>query len=415
MSNVPKLRFSEFSREWEEKEYGDIYSFYSTNSLSRDKLNYENGLVKNIHYGDIHTKFNTLFSIQNEKVPFVSSEVDLLKIKEEHYCLNGDLIIADASEDYKDIGKTIEIININNEKLIAGLHTFLARPNKYDMALGFAGYLLQSWKVRKQIMTIAQGTKVLSLSTGRLSKIKLDIPSKQEQEKIASFLTSIDIKIEQLTKKESLLQEYKKGVMQKIFNQEIRFKDDDGSEFSEWKRTELNKFLVERITYSKDLLPIYSLTIQDGIIPKSDRYERAFLVKEDYEYKAMVKDDFAFNPMNLRFGALARHKEEISVMVSKYYNIFYCNEKLNPYFAELYFTNYNSIQYYNKMSTGSLEEKKRVHFKEFLKFKFLFPCLKEQTKISNFLSSIDKKLENTKIELGKTKEFKKALFQRMFV
>jgi type I restriction enzyme S subunit len=212
-----------------------------------------------------------------------------------------------------------------------------------------------------------------------------------------------------------LLQEYKKGVMQKIFNQEVRFKDDDRSEFCEWERTELNEFLVERITYPKDLLPIYSLTIQDGIIPKSDRYERAFLVKEDYEYKAMVKDDFAFNPMNLRFGALARHKEEISVMVSKYYNIFYCNEKLNPYFAELYFTNYNSIQYYNKMATGSLEEKKRVHFKEFLKFKFFFPCLKEQIKISNFLSSIDKKIKNTKNELEKTKEFKKALLQQMFV
>ena len=236
MSNIPKLRFKEFSGEWEEKNYGDIYSFYSTNSLSRDKLNYDIGDVKNIHYGDIHTKFKTMFNIQNEKVPFVNNEIDLSKIKEESYCLKGDLVIADASEDYNDIGKTMEIINLNNEKVLAGLHTFLARPNKYDMALGFTGYLLQSWKIRKQVMTIAQGTKVLSLSTGRLSKVKLNLPTLPEQIKIASFLTSVDKKIDLLTQKEKLLKDYKKGIMQKIFSQEIRFKADDGSEFLSGKK-----------------------------------------------------------------------------------------------------------------------------------------------------------------------------------
>lgn len=415
MSNVPKLRFKEFSGEWDEKRYGDIYSFYSTNSYSRDNLNYENGLVKNIHYGDIHTRFKTLFNIKNENVPFINNDIDLSKIKSENYCEIGDLVIADASENYDDIGKTIEIINLDTQRVVAGLHTFLARPNKHDMALGFAGYLLQSNKVRKQVKTISQGTKVLSLSTSRLSNIKLHLPSKQEQEKIASFLTSVDTKIEQLTKQEQLLQQYKKGVMQKIFNQEIRFKADDGSEFCDWEETKLNNFLIERVDYPKNVLPIYSLTIENGIIPKSERYERAFLVKDDYEYKTMKKDDFAFNPMNLRFGALARHKKDLDVMVSKYYNIFYCNEKLNAYFAELYFTNYDSIQYYNKMATGSLEEKKRVHFKEFLKFRFEFPCLEEQNKIANFLYSIDTKIQQTQKQLELSKEFKKTLLQQMFV
>lgn len=203
--------------DWEEKKYNEIYSFYSTNSLSRDKLNYEKGNVKNIHYGDIHTKFKTIFDIENENVPFVNLELDISKIKEESYCLLGDLIIADASEDYKDIGKTIELINLNNEKLIAGLHTFLARPNKYDMALGFAGYLLQSWKIRKQVMTISQGTKVLSLSTSRLGNIKLDIPSKEEQQKIANFLSSLDKKIEATKKQKQKAQEFKKGLLQQMF------------------------------------------------------------------------------------------------------------------------------------------------------------------------------------------------------
>ena len=136
---VPKKRFSSFNSNWMTKLYGDVYSFYSTNSLSRDKLNYESGEVFNIHYGDIHTKFSTLFDLTKELVPLINIEVDLSKYSEEKYCQEGDLVIADASEDYADIGKTIELINLNNERILAGLHTFLARPNKDEIARGFAG------------------------------------------------------------------------------------------------------------------------------------------------------------------------------------------------------------------------------------------------------------------------------------
>lgn len=224
---TPSLVFS-ISRPWTIKKYNEIYSFYPTNSLSREKLNYDNGIVRNIHYGDIHTKFSTVFCIENEDVPFINSDVDLSKIKIENYCQEGDLVVADASENYDDIGKTIEIKKLNGNKVLAGLHTFLARPNKFVMANGFVGYLMQSWFVRKQIMVIAQGTKVLGISTGRLGCINLPIPLIEEQQKIASFLASVDSKISQLTEKQRLLKEYKKGVMQQIFSQQLRFKNEDG-------------------------------------------------------------------------------------------------------------------------------------------------------------------------------------------
>ena len=202
---------------WEEKLYGDIFSFYSTNSFSRDKLNYESGNVKNIHYGDIHTKFSTLFDIKKEFVPFINDDVDILKIKEENYCQEGDLVIADASEDYADIGKSIELVNLSNEKIVAGLHTFLARPNKVKMHTGFSGYLVKATYVRKQIITIAQGTKVLSLSTGRLSEVKLNIPCLKEQQKIANYLSNIDTKIESVNKQIAQSQSFKKGLLQQLF------------------------------------------------------------------------------------------------------------------------------------------------------------------------------------------------------
>lgn len=216
-----QLRFknddgNEFPK-WEEKRYKDIYIFYSTNSLSRDKLNYDGGKVKNIHYGDIHTKFSTLFDVTKELVPYINDDIDLSKIKEENYLKDGDLLIADASEDYNDIGKTIEVVNLNNEKVISGLHTFHARPNKYTMALGFSGYLLKNWYVRKQVMKIAQGTKVLGISTSRLGEIELSIPSLEEQTKIANFLSAIDDKITHVNTQLENTQQFKKGLLQQMF------------------------------------------------------------------------------------------------------------------------------------------------------------------------------------------------------
>ena len=216
-----KLRFKDEKGkdypEWEEKLYGKLFSFFSTNSFSRDNLNYESGEVKNIHYGDIHTKFPVLFDIKRELVPFVNEDIDISRIKDENYCQEGDLVIADASEDYADVGKTIELFEINNERLIAGLHTFLARPDKAKICKGFPGYLVQAWYVRKQIMRVAQGTKVYSLSTGRLAKIKLQIPCIEEQQKIANYLSAIDTKIETVTNQIAQTQSFKKGLLQQMF------------------------------------------------------------------------------------------------------------------------------------------------------------------------------------------------------
>ena len=223
-----EIRFKDFSvsnngkngkdfPEWEKKKFGDLYSFLTTNSFSRNDLNYKEGIVKNIHYGDIHTKFPNLFHLSKENVPFINSDKDISKISPENYCQEGDLVIADASEDYKDIGKTIEIIDLNSEKVLAGLHTFLARPKGKVLYKGFSGYLVQNWNFRKQVMTIAQGTKVLGLSTGRMKKLKIEIPSIPEQQKIADLLSVIDKKIEAVSQQIEKTKSFKKGLLQQMF------------------------------------------------------------------------------------------------------------------------------------------------------------------------------------------------------
>jgi len=203
--------------DWEVKLFSKLYEFKRTNSFSRDKLNNQSGEIQNIHYGDIHTKFKSHFNINDEDVPYVNDEVDLSKVKVDEFIQAGDLIIADASEDYDDIGKVIEATNVDDKKIIAGLHTFLARRINDKLSVGFAGLMMQSEHVRLQIKKIAQGTKVLGISMGRLSKIKLKIPCPEEQQKIANFLSAIDQKINAMDKQITDSELFKKGLLQRMF------------------------------------------------------------------------------------------------------------------------------------------------------------------------------------------------------
>lgn len=202
---------------WEEKKLGGAFTFCQTNSFSRSLLNYERGAVKNIHYGDIHTKFPTIFDLSKEEVPFVNESIDLSKIADENYCKVGDLIIADASEDYKDIGKAIEVVNLAGQTLIAGLHTLIVRDVKNQTATGFKGYLMQTPKVRQQIMRTATGISVLGISKGNLSKVKLFLPSLPEQQKITAFLSAIDRQINLVGQQLNQMQTFKKGLLQQMF------------------------------------------------------------------------------------------------------------------------------------------------------------------------------------------------------
>lgn len=200
--------------DWEEKSIGDIFSFKKTNSLSRSLLSYESGKIKNIHYGDIHTKYRSSFDVTKENVPFVNSDISC---DEDDFCQEGDLVIADASEDYKDIGKAIEIVNLNNEKVVAGLHTMLARDENHLIAKGFFGYLMRVWNVRLQVMKLSAGISVLGISKNNLSRVKIALPSKKEQQKIADFLTSLDGKISAIGNELSRAKEFKKGLLQQMF------------------------------------------------------------------------------------------------------------------------------------------------------------------------------------------------------
>ena len=181
------------------------------------------------------------------------------------------------------------------------------------------------------------------------------------------------------------------------------------------KEIKFKNFLKERKDIATDNEELYSLTIEKGVTPKEERYEREFLVNNEKEaYKIVLKNDFVYNPMNIRFGAVAQFTESKNVKVSKYYNIFYCNNCINSYFFEKFIKTKRMFDLYNKLATGSLNEKKRLHFTDFLEIKQPFPSLEEQEKIADFLSSVDKKISITEEKLNLFNEYKKGIMQKIF-
>ncbi|MBB4118724.1 type I restriction enzyme S subunit [Mesonia hippocampi] len=393
--------------------FNNIYSFKKTNSYSRENLNYEKGEIKNIHYGDIHTKFNSLFDIDIEIVPFINKEIDTKSIDEDNYLKVGDLVIADASEDYNDIGKTIEIKNLNKEKLVAGLHTFLARKESKEIVNGFASFLMKTYEVRIQIMKIAQGTKVLGISKGRLEKIKLTFPEIEEQHKLVDFLTLIDARIQTSNKIVEDLKSLSKGLQQKIFSQQLRFKDDNGNDFSEWEFKNGN-LLFKNISdkeHNSDL-PILAITQDKGAIPRDlIDYNIGVTAKSVSAYKVVQEGDFIISLRSFQGGIEYSNYKGIC---SPAYIILRPIKNMNRVFYKYYLKTAAYIIELNRKLEG-IRDGKMISYKYFSEIKLPYPSLEEQTKIANFLSSLDAKLDKEKQLLEQYQQQKKFLLQNLFI
>ena len=183
----------------------------------------------------------------------------------------------------------------------------------------------------------------------------------------------------------------------------------------EWNETSFSALFTSTSDYTDDLdkYPLYSLTIEDGVTPKTERYERSHLVKKEDSYKIIRPNDYAYNPMNLRFGAVARHKGDMPVAVSGYYDIFTTVHESDLPFMDGFLTCGPMITYYNRVSTGSLVEKQRVHFSQFLDFVLPLPSINKRAQIASILTTQDKVIELKEKRLAEKQRQKKYLMQQL--
>ncbi|MCE1480276.1 restriction endonuclease subunit S [Enterobacter hormaechei] len=202
--------------DWTVLTYGQIFDFLSTSTNARSDLSHD-GEYGYIHYGDIHTKWNNKLDASAVELPKISRKLVCSSFLE-----NGDVIMADASEDYNGIGKSIEICNISNKKIVAGLHTYLLRDKYKQLSDGYRGYLHSNANVKKIIEQLATGMKVFGISKNNLLSVPVPVPSKQEQTAIATILSDMDAELEALEQKLAKVRDIKQGMMQQLLTGRIR-------------------------------------------------------------------------------------------------------------------------------------------------------------------------------------------------
>ena len=401
---VPRLRFPEFrdAGPWEVKRLGDVYQFIPTNSFSREQLTYESGTIKNIHYGDIHTKYRALFDVEREHVPFLIGNGVTEDFDDKRFCVPGDVILADASEDLDDIGKAIEIVNIGSHKVVAGLHTLHARQLAEDLVIGFGGCLFQCNAIREQIRKQAQGAKVLGISATRLKSIKLAAPRKPEQQKIADCLSSLDELIELQAKQLEALQAHKKGLMQQLFPREgettprLRFPEFRNAgpwevrrlgELLDYERPD--KYIVESDNYEPQGIPV--LTANKSFVLGYTSEQNG--IYEDLP--AIIFDDFTTDKKFVDFPFKVK-SSAIKILKPKGENV-----------IRFVFELMNLIQF----DPG---QHKRYYISEYQHISVLVPNTAEQQKIADCLSSLDELIELQAKQLEALQTHKKGLMQQLF-
>ena len=385
--STPVLRFKDEQGscypDWEGKLLGEISRFSKGKGISKTDVK-ENGTVKCIRYGELYTRYDETISnvISSTNVPV--SELVLSH--------KNDVIIPASGETALDIASAA-CITVEGVALGGDINIIRCQQNGI-----FLAYYLISKK--KDIARLAQGISIVHLYSAQLASLNLRIPSKQEQQKIATFLSSVDTKIEQLGKKKALLEQYKKGMMQKLFSQEIRFKDEQGNEYPGWDKRKLSDFseinrgkTIVRNDIVNEGYPVIAGGQRSPYCHSSFTHENVITVSASGAFAGYV----SYHPHKIWASDCSVVRAKSSSCTLFVY----------------YLLNHLQTRIYVLQSGGA---QPHVYPKDLYTLTVTIPVSsKEQQKIANFLSAIDKKIELVAQQLEQARTFKKGLLQQMFI
>ena len=376
MSKTPKLRFKEFSGDWEIKKLGDLANIGTGKKDTQDK-------------------------IEDGKYPFFVRSQIVERINS--YSFDGEAIL--TAGDGVGVGKVFHYIN--------GKFDYHQRVYKLsDFKEGTSGRYIYEYFKKNFIREVTKYTAKTSVDSVRMEMItKMDIPcpSIEEQEKIASFFSLIDDKISLQGEKVEALKDYKRGMMQKIFSRELRFKDDEGRDYPEWEERKIKDiFIVTRgvviakteISESKDdknKYPVYSSqTTNNGILGYDSSYDF------EGDYLTWTTDGANAGKVFRRNGKF-RCTNVCGVLVEKQETLGFANKMISEILNK---ETPKHVSYVGnpKLMNGVMGD-----------IKIKVPILDEQIKISKVLDNIDLKIEKEQEKLDCLNEYKKGLLQQMFV
>lgn len=402
--NVPKLRFKEFNDEWKISKVGEITSKVGSGKTPKggNSVYVSDGIMFIRSQNVLNGKLSL------DDVVYISEEEND-RMKSTQIKANDVLInITGAS-----IGRCCKVTaDFKNGNL--NQHVCIIRPNK-DNSEFIMNYMISD-KIQKQIFSFQAGGNREGLNFEQIKGMTIGMPSIQEQERIANFLTKVDRIIEKQDEKVKKLEKFKKGMMQKIFSQEIRFKDENGEEYPEWEEARLNNVLsipekIKTEIIEKDKLLTVKLHMQ-GI--KVNKNVDTLNIGATVYYKRKA-GQFIYGKQNFFNGAFGIVPEELDGYLSSG-DIPALNINRDRIIPE-YLINYiGRTEFYKKtenLSSGT--GSKRIHEKTLLEIVINIPCVAEQERIANFLSNIDLVIDKENKKLEELKRWKKGLLQQMFV
>lgn len=388
--NIPNLRFPEFNDEWKKKKLGEVAELQSGFAFKSEcfseagnKLVIPKNFTKN-GYGNFE---NSISKFSNENPP------------EKYKCVQGDLLLllTDLTPSCELLGKPLLLKSEDGE---VWLNQRIVRLDINDTInrKWILGYLLTE-KYHKIIKETASGSTVRHSSNGIIQNIEFSFPTLPEQTKIASFLTAVDEKLQALTKKKSLLEQYKKGIMQQLFSQELRFKDDNGKDFPDWEEKKLGE--ITTITTGSSNREDSILDGEFTFFDRSQDIRTSNRYLFDKEAIIVPGEGQEFIPKYFK-GKFDLHQRTYAIFDFKDL----CGKFL------FYYISFND-KHLQSHAVGSTVKSLRLPMFETMLINR--PCIDEQNKIAHFLSAIDDKINAVQQQIEKTEVWKKGLLQKMFV
>ena len=405
---VPKLRFEGFNKNWAVKKLDSIFSF--KNGLNASKEMYGKG-VKFINVLDIINNDKITYDVINESVGATDDQISSYQV------MQGDILFQRSSETRDEVGQTN--VYADSKTVLFGGFVIRGRP-LININSTFLNYQLKTDALRKDITQRSGGSTRYNIGQDSLGKVTAFFPEIREQEKIANFLSSVDEKMALLNKQYNLLCQYKKGMMQKIFSQEVRFKDENGEGYPEWKYVDLKEIASKVNIKNREGLVNVVLTnsATQGIVRQDSYFEREIVTESNLQgYYVVSVGDFIYNP---RISATApvgpiKMNELIQGVMSPLYTVFRFKKGLLKFYQ--YFFESSVWHDYMKSvaNSGARHDRMNISGADFFGLPVPQPFEAEQTKIANFLSALDDKIAVKKAELDKLKTWKQGLLQQMFV
>jgi type I restriction enzyme, S subunit len=417
-SNVPQLRFPNSNNDWSSQSFEDIFEF-------------KNGYNPPVeHYGSGIKYINVLDIINNNYLTYnliAGFSIADTAIQDKFSVKYGDILFQRSSETREEVGQSNVYLDERMNAIFGG---FVIRGRtKIKIDSIFINYALKNQFMRKAITRMSGGSTRYNIGQDSLNKIYMLYPTIVEQTKIASFLTAVGSKIEKLTRKKELLEEYKKGVMQKLFSGEIRFRDENGNDYPDWEEKKMGEIidslsdytangsfasLKENVQYYNE--KNYAALVRTTDLEKSKFNPQRFTDKKGYDFLKKTSL-FGGEIILANVGSIGKvYKAPVfnyPMTLAPNTYVLRFNKGISEDFIFQLMTIYDfKCKLLRMVGSSTLSA---INKSSLRSIKIKIPSLNEQRKIALFLDAIDSKIENTSSKIEKTKEFKKGLLQQMFV